>query len=104
VEEQVLQALRQLGLAATEWDVRQMIEAVDEGGAVAALSANVLILLTLLYVLCCYTSAKTDAGGGMQVQKLRQMEQVLKAGGLGLKERDKQVLSLLALLAQKYKY
>jgi hypothetical protein len=98
VEEQVLQALRQLGLAATEWDVRQMTEAVDEGGAVAALSANVL---TLLYVLCCYKSTNTDAGGGMQVQKLRQMEQELKAGGLGLKERDKLVLSLLALLAQK---
>ena len=60
----------------------------------AALSA---IVITSLYVLCCFKRTITDAGGGMQVQKLRQMEQELKAGGLGLKERDKQVLTLLAL-------
>ena len=67
--EEVLQALRAMGLAATKADVRKMMAVVDEGGRLAALVE--------------------------QVDRLRAVEEQLKLGGLGLKQRDKQELETL---------
>lgn len=67
--EEVLNALRAMGLAATKADVRQMMDAVDEGGRLAALVE--------------------------QLDRLRALEAQLKLGGLGLKQRDKQQLEVL---------
>jgi hypothetical protein len=67
--EEVLNAFRQMGLAATEADVAKMMASVDEGGRLASLVAK--------------------------VGHLRHVEAQLVAGGLGLKEKEKAELEHL---------
>jgi len=66
---EVLNAFRKMGLATTEADVAKMMASVDEGGQLAALVA--------------------------QVDRLRHVEEQLRSGGLGLKEKEKAQLERL---------